>query len=105
MPSTKEPLTPAPAGNLVKFCAAIKTNIAVGDYIIKLSLSEMEMDDNRKVHQFSSAEYMNSTRPCIQLPKALSLNIRENQKSNGLPFYGLVDLPNSLEIIIQQPNS
>lgn len=105
LPSTKEPLAPALKGNSVKFCAAIKTNIATGDYIIKLSLAQMRVDDYKKVERLSSVEYVNSTRPCIQLPKAMSVNIRENEKSNQLPFFGLVDLPNFFDAIIQQPNN
>ena len=104
MPSTQEPLAPVLTGNSVKFCAAIKTDIACGDYIIKLSLAQMGVDDYKKVGSLSSAAYMNSTRPCLQLPKAMSVNIRENEKSNRLPFFGLVDLPNFLDAIIQQPN-
>lgn len=104
LPLLKEPPAPALTGNSVKFCAAVKTNIAVGDYIIKLSLAQMGVDDYKKVGCLSSVEYVNSTCPCIQLPKAMSVNIRENEKRNRPPFFGLVDLPNFLDGIVQQPN-
>jgi len=99
-PPKNEPLTPANKGCLVRFGAAIKTNIAIGDYIIKLSLAEMTVDTYCRLDKLSSAEYINSTIFCIQIPKAFILKVQEN--TDELPFFGLVDLPNSLEILVQQ---
>jgi len=98
IPPTKKTVVPVMKGSLIRFGAAIKTNIAVGDYIIKLSLAEMGFDAHSRLDQLSNDEYLNSTSFCIQIPKALSLKIIENK--NRPPFWGLVDLPSSLEMLV-----
>ncbi|MDH4318132.1 MAG: ABC transporter ATP-binding protein [Desulfobulbaceae bacterium] len=91
----------ASSGNFVKFCASVKTNIAVGDYVVKLAFSEMDFEKggDGRAHHLNTAVYLDSMRSCVQMPKVLSLVVGESEDDNMTPFFGIVDLPNVLEVV------
>jgi hypothetical protein len=94
-------MTVAQAGCVVKFCAAVKTDIAVGAYAIGLSVAEMRVDDFIRKEQLSNAEYIAATNNSTYIPKAFSLQIEEKINTSDLPFYGLADLPNFFEMTMR----
>ncbi|MBV5328918.1 MAG: ATP-binding cassette domain-containing protein [Chlorobium sp.] len=100
-PLSYEQMTVAQAGCVVKFCAAVKTDIAVGAYAIGLSVAEMRVDDFIRKEQLSNAEYIAATNNSTYIPKAFSLQIEEKINTSDLPFYGLADLPNFFEMTMR----